>query len=190
MAAYDMASVAIRIGKTATKNFGYLASGNYFDTLGVQPALGRFFRERRTRRRLDSLHCSETDSGVRIHNDPNILGTTIDLNKQPFTIIGVASKEFHGTETFFWPDFWIPITNGPLMDTAPTILKTAVPRIRGCWRLKPGVTPQQASDDLNAICRQLAEQYPSADYGLDARLVEPGLMGDMFGDPVRGFLGE
>lgn len=43
MVAYDMNSVAISTGNKATKNFGYLASGNYFDVLGVQPALGRFF---------------------------------------------------------------------------------------------------------------------------------------------------
>jgi predicted permease len=54
-------------------------------------------------------------------------------------------------------------------------------------RLKPGVTPAQASDNLNSIARELAGEYP-ADDGLGARLVKPGLMGDMFGDPARSFL--
>jgi predicted permease len=191
MAAYDMASVAIRIGKTATKNFGYLASGNYFDTLGVQPALGRFFHanDEHGTGSAPYIVLSYDFWRAGFNSNPNILGTTIDLNKQPFTVIGVASKEFHGTETFFWPDFWIPITNGPLIGYSAHYLEsrsTHNPWVLG--RLKAGVTLQQASDDLNAISRQLAEQYPSADYGLDARLVKPGLMGDMFGDPIRGFL--
>ena len=50
------------------------------------------------------------------------------------------------------------------------------------------VDEQQASDDLNSICRQLAGQYPNADYGLDSRLVKPGLMGDMWGGSARNFL--
>ncbi len=191
MAAYDMASVAIRIDKVATKNFGYLASGNYFDTLGVQPALGRFFHanDEHGTGSAPYIVLSYDFWRAEFNSNPNILGTTIDLNKQPFTIIGVASREFHGTETFFWPDFWIPITNGPRIGYSAHYLEnrtTDNPWILG--RLKAGVTPQQASDDLNAISRQLAKQYPTADYELEARLVKPGLMGDRFGDPIRGFL--
>ena len=100
-----------------------------------------------------------------------------------------APKDFHGTEIFYWPDFWTPITNGPLLGYSHHYLdnrSTHNPFILG--RLKAGVTPQQASDDLNSICRQLAELYPIADYGLDARLVKPGLMGDMWGNAARNFL--
>jgi predicted permease len=191
VAAYDMASLAIRIGKTATKNFGYLASGNYFDMLRVQPALGRFFyaNDEHGTGSAPYIVLSYDFWRAEFNSNPNILGTTIDLNKQPFTIIGVASKEFHGTETFFWPDFWIPITNAPRVGYSAHYLEnrsTHNPWVLG--RLKAGVTPRQASDDLNAISRQLAAQYPTADYGLDARLVKPGLMGDRFGDPIRGFL--
>ncbi len=55
-------------------------------------------------------------------------------------------------------------------------------------RLKPGVTAQQATDNLNAIAAQLARQNPASDDGLDARLVQPGFMGDGMGDPLRAFL--
>ncbi len=191
LAAYDLASAAIRIDKNATRHFGYLASGNYFDTLGVQPALGRFFHtnDEHGAGSAPYIVLSYDFWRTGFHSDPNILGKTIDLNKQPFTVIGVASEEFHGTETFFWPDFWIPITNGPRIGYSAHYLEnrsTHNPFILG--RLKAGVTAQQASDDLNAISRELAREYPSADYGLDARLVKPGLLGDRFGDPVRGFL--
>ena len=55
-------------------------------------------------------------------------------------------------------------------------------------RLKSGVTPQQATDDLSTISAQLAKQYPTSDDDLTARLVKPGLMGDSWGDPIRSFL--
>ena len=54
-------------------------------------------------------------------------------------------------------------------------------------RLKPGVTPQQATENLNAIAAQLAKEYPETDSGMPLRLVRPGLIGDE-GDVIRGFL--
>ena len=54
-------------------------------------------------------------------------------------------------------------------------------------RLKPGVTPQQATENLNAIAAELAKEYPETDDGQPLRLIHPGLLGDN-GDVIRGFL--
>src|SRR4030095_5655531 len=54
-------------------------------------------------------------------------------------------------------------------------------------RLKPGVTPQQAAENLSAISAELAKEYPATDTGLPVRLIHPGLQGDA-GDVIRGFL--
>src|SRR5437762_8616191 len=54
-------------------------------------------------------------------------------------------------------------------------------------RLKPGVTPEQATENLNAIAAQLAKEYPETDSGLPLRLIHPGLQGDA-GDVIRGFI--
>ena len=45
------------------------------------------------------------------HADPGVIGTTVQLNKYPFTVVGVAPARFHGTEQFVWPDYWIPMVN-------------------------------------------------------------------------------
>ena len=63
---------------------------------------------------------------TRFNADPRIMGTTVDLNKHPFTIIGVAAKGFNGTELFFWPDFWIPMVNGEQVDGFTAILDKRV----------------------------------------------------------------
>ena len=191
MVAYDSMSAALTTGQTTTKTFGYLASGNYFDVLGVQPLLGRFFHanDEHGTNSAPYIVLSYDFWRARFNGDQNIVGSRIQLNKQPVTVIGIAPKDFHGTEIFYWPDFWTPITNGPLIGYSHHYLdnrSTHNPFVLG--KLKAGVTPQQATDDLSSICRRLAEQYPNADYGLDARLVKPGLMGDMWGDSTRDFL--
>ena len=191
MVAYDMAKAAVSTGDSVTRNFGYLASGNYFDVLGVQPALGRFFH-------ASDEHGPDSAPYVvlsydfwrgRFNGNPSVIGSTVDLNHHPFIVIGVAPEPFHGTETFYWPDFWIPMVNAAQIGYSRHYLEnrsTHNPWILG--RLKPGVTPQQASDNLNAISSELARQYPIEDNGLDARLVKPGLMGDSWGDPIRAFM--
>ncbi len=191
MVAYDSMSAALAAGQTTTKNFGYLVSGNYFDMLGVQPLLGRFFHasDEHGTNSAPYIVLSYALWRARFNSDPNIVNTTVNLNKQPLTVVGIAQKDFHGTEIYYWPDFWTPITNGPLIGYSHHYLdnrSTHNPFVLG--KLKAGVTLQQASDDLNSICRQLAEEYPTADYGLDARLVKPGFMGDMWGDSARDFL--
>ncbi|PYQ04982.1 MAG: permease, partial [Acidobacteria bacterium] len=114
---------------------------------------------------------------------PGVVGTTVRLDKDPFTVVGVAPAPFHGTEKFVWPDYWIPIVNlGEEQLHRRDLLSVTV-----LGRLKPGVTPPQATDNLNAIAARLAKEHPETDSGLPLRLVRPGLFADN-GDVIRGFL--
>ena len=191
MAAYSTTDVAVVIGKSAIKSYGYLASGDYFDTLGVQPVVGRFFHasDEHGANSAPYIVLSYDFWRSRFNSNPNLIGTTVSLNTHPFTVIGVAPGGFHGTETFFWPDYWIPLIDAAEIGYSPHFLANR--STHNLWilgRLKPSVTSQEASDELNAISRRLAQQYPREDEDLDARLVRPGLMGDVWGDPIRGFL--
>jgi predicted permease len=191
MTAYVSTDIAVVIGNSAIKSYGYLASGDYFDTLGVRPELGRFFHQS-DERGINSapyIVLSYDFWRSRFNRDPNVIGTAVSLNTHLFTVIGVAQENLHGTETFFWPDYWIPLVDAPEIGFSTHFLTRR--DNHNFWilgRLKPGVTPQQASDDLNAISRRLAKQHPTEDDDLDARLVRPGLMGDVWGDPIRAFL--
>jgi predicted permease len=191
MASYETVDVAVVIGTSAAKSYGYLASGNYFDTLGVQPAVGRFFHasDEHGTNSAPYIVLSYDFWRSRFNENPKVIGTTVSLNTHPFTVIGIAPSDFHGTETFFWPDCWIPLVDAAEIGESPHFLGSRA--THNLWilgRLKPTVTPEQASDDLNAISRRLAQQYPKEDDDLDARLVRPGLMGDVWGDPIRSFL--
>jgi len=89
---------------------------------------------------------------------------------------------------FLWPAFWMPIVSSPDYEGTNFLSNRGMHNIWILGKLKLGVTPQQASDNLNTIARELAREYPASDDDLSARLVKPGLMGDMFGDPARSFL--
>jgi predicted permease len=191
MIAYDMTTAGVSTGKTVTKNFGYLVTGNYFDMLGVQPVLGRLFHagDEHGENSAPYIVLSYGFWRGRFNGDPHVLGTTVEVNQHLYTVIGVAPKQFHGTETFVWPDFWVPMVEATQIGYSEHFLNNR--STHNLWmlgRLKPGVTPQQATDNLNAISSQLAKQYPDADDRLNARLVQPGLMGDVWGDSIRGFL--
>ena len=187
LAGYDGYSGGrLRWGDTVKNVSGYSATGNYFDLLGVQPAIGRFFHEADVRGPNSAPYMVLSDSLWRsaFNADPGVVGTTVRLGKDPFTVVGVAPARFHGTERFVWPDYWIPVVNH--FDADHLRDRTGHP-LTVLGRLKPGVTPQQAAENLSAIAAQLAKEYPKTDTGAPLRLIRPGLYADE-GDLIRGFL--
>jgi predicted permease len=176
----------MRWGDTVKSVSGYSVTGNYFDLLEVQPALGRFFHEADEHGPNSAPYMVLSDTLWRsaFNADPGIVGTTVRLGKDPFTVVGVASPRFHGTERFVWPDYWIPVVNH--IDAEYLRNRRGIP-LTVLGRLKPGVTPEQAAENLSAIAAQLAKEYPKTDTGVPLRLIRPGLYADE-GDLIRGFL--
>ena len=173
MAAYSTEVAAISAGDPATKNYGYEVSGDYFDMLGVKPALGRIFHasDEHGPNSAPYVVLSHEFWQKRFNSNPHIVGTTVDMNTHPFTVIGVAPKEFQGTYNTFWPDYWIPMVNEEQIQGYPFLNERGDNVIAVMGRLKPGVTAQQATANLNIIAGQLAKQYPAADGGLRLRLI-------------------
>jgi predicted permease len=189
MAAYRIQSAGLSTKDAAYKCWYYRVSGNYFDMLGVRPEHGRLFHASEEHGPNSAPYIVLSHDFWRRHfnSDPGVLGTTVDVNKHPFTVIGVVPAAFHGADLFLWPDFWMPMVDSPDDESANFLSFRGMHNIWILGKLKPDVTPAQATDNLNAIARELARQNPDDD-GLCARLVKPGLMGDMFGDPARSFL--
>lgn len=190
MATYRIEDVAMSTGGSAHTSWIYEVSGSYFEMLGVQPALGRFFHssDEHGSNSAPYIVLSNAFWRTRFNADPRVIGTTVDLNKHPFTIIGVAPGSFNGTELFFWPDFWVPIVNQQQIDGYDFLTKRMNHGIFVIAFLKPGITALQATGNLNALSRQMPREHPNDDDGLTARLVKPGLMGDVLGGPARPFM--
>ena len=186
MAGFDgFAEATLRWGNTVKSVTGYAVTGNYFEMLGVQPQVGRFIQATDEHGPNSAPYVVLSDQLWRsaFSADPGVIGTTVRLNKDSFTVVGVAPARFHGTEHFDRPDYWVPFVNWnqQFLQNRTSMTVTVL------GRLKPGVTPQQAAENLSAIAAQLAKEYPQTDTGMPLRLVRPGLQGDA-GDVIRGFL--
>jgi predicted permease len=163
-------------------------TGNYFDLLGLEPEVGRFFDAADEHGPDSAPYLVLSDKLWRsaFHADRDVVGTVVELNKHPFTVVGVAPAQFHGTERFVWPDYWMPMANEEQVE-GEDYLNDRASRVTVIGRLKSGVTPQQATENLNVIAAELAKEYPKTDKGVSFRLIHPGLFGDE-GDVIRGFL--
>jgi predicted permease len=183
--AYGALTAGLTIDKATVSSWGYTASANYFDVLGVTPALGRFFHS-------TDEHGLASAPYIVLSNDfwhrqfgasDSVLGKTVMLNQHPFTIIGVAPPDFRGTEVFFWADYWIPIVNAEQVTGWSDLCCRDHISVQIMGRLKPGISPRQATDSLDAVATQMAKENAKDD-GLTIQLRQPGPAGSK-SDPTR-----
>jgi predicted permease len=127
---------------------------------------------------------------TRFQDDRSVLGRIVQVNKHPFTIIGVAPPEFHGTLLFFPPDVYLALVNQEQVSGVNLLeargSRAAVFSVLG--HLKAGVTPAQAAADLNSIGSYLENTYPKDDGHVNFGLARPSLYGNFLGPPVRAFV--
>jgi putative ABC transport system permease protein len=127
-----------------------------FDTLGVKPIVGRMFRPDDNDARKNMVVLSEGFWRTRYGGDPSIVGTDVRFDGEPYTVVGVAPKEFTLLgDTAMWGLRWIP--------PAPQ-LRTAY-AIQAVGRLKPGVTLEQAQADIDTAASGLAKEFPQSNAG-------------------------
>ena len=113
MAAYRYTEGSLLSGGRAEKIWINEVSGNFFSLLGVKPALGRLFTavDEHGPNSAPYVVLSYGYWKSRFHSDPSVAGRPVEINKHPFTILGVAPEGFHGAEMALWPDAWVPMVN-------------------------------------------------------------------------------
>jgi ABC-type antimicrobial peptide transport system permease subunit len=153
-------------GEPAEVLWGELVTGNYFDVMGVKPMLGRGFlpEEDRTPNAQPVVVLSHSLWQRRFDADAAIVGKTIYLNGQPFTVVGVMPRSFLGSTFYLRQAFWVPSMMAQEFGRSAgwnTDRSYASFNLYG--RLKPGATMAQAETDLNLVAASLAELYPSDD---------------------------
>jgi predicted permease len=162
-------------GVGAEAVWGETVSDNYFDVLGIRPALGRTFspEENRTQGTHPVAVLAHALWQRRYNSDPSIIGKTTYLSGQPFTIIGVAPPGFAGVDrNQVSISFWVPI----MMQTRFGYQESCMTE-RGCrnlqllGRLKPGVTMGQAVADLNLIAENWGRIYPETNADMKISVV-------------------
>jgi putative ABC transport system permease protein len=151
-------------------------TGRFFSVLGAQAAMGRVFDESDDQvNGAKVVVLGDKLWRERFNADPKIIGQTITLSQQSFTVIGVMPPAFAFPRGV---DFWTPLlpsTNQRTVESRGSVFLQAV------GRLKPGVTLDQAEADLNTIVARLAEQYPETE-AKGHRVVLTPLADYVFGD--------
>ena len=188
LAAYNVlvASFADQRDEPAQTKLGLGVSGNFFDVLELQPALGRTFRpdEDRVPGRDAVVVLSHGTWTDQFGSDPSVIGRQIRIGGVVFTVVGVAPASFSGMHLALPPTFYIPLAMSTSLPGAPPrLLEQRNARflsVRG--RLRPGVSLEQSRQEVAAIARGLEQAHPDTNrnYGLlvktafEARLEERG----------------
>lgn len=154
--------------------WGEMVSGNYFDVLGVTPMLGRGFlpEEERTQSTHPVVVLGHNLWQRRFNSDRSIVGKTIYLNGSAFNVVGVAPEKFEGVKFAIRQDFWVPLMmQSKFNGTAEWEKQRTWSNLIVLGRLKPGVTINQATDELNGIAARLGEIYPQTNAATKVHIV-------------------
>ena len=191
LAAMGLSQVALDTGKDPSRIWGFEATGNYFDVLGIQPYLGRFFHpsDERGMNSAPYIVLSYAYWNSHFQGDPNVVGRVVRVNSHPYTILGVTPPDFRGTFVFFAPNFYVPMVDqDQIMGDSALNNRERRGVIQILGHLKPGVTPTEAVADLDDIGAVLAKAYPKVDLHESFALGRPSLP-SAIGGPVRAFVG-
>lgn len=189
LAAYRVTPMAIDTGAGAQQAWGYLATGNYFDLLGLRPAAGRFFHTG------DDVAPGAAPYAVLSHaywqqqfnGDPGIVGKTVRINRLPYTVLGVAPPGFHGTEVIFRPDLWVPMMMQAQIEGRSWLEVRNTSNTMVIGRLRPGTSREQAEADLTNVATVVASEHRERNASPRVILVKPGLIGTLLRGPTTAF---
>jgi predicted permease len=191
LAAYKITEAGLDTGTEPSRVFLFEVSGNYFDALRIQPHLGRFFHasDEHGPNSAPYIVLSYTYWHTHFQDDRGVVGRVVQVNKHPFTIVGVAPPPFHGTLLFAHPDFFLPMINEQQVEGRDILNARGTAWIYlALGHLKAGVTPAQAIADLNSIGSYLEKTYPKEHGPMRYSLSRPSLYGDFLGRRVQMFL--
>ena len=155
-------SLNVNVGDHGVPAYGEMVSANFFSLLGAQPALGRFLlpEEGRTPLTHPVIVLSHSFWQRSFNSDSGVIGRTVTVNGHPYTVIGIASREFRGLSSPVVTDAWVPL----MMYNQ---LRPGLPRnmndpgfiaFRTFGRLRDGATAEAAGQELSRLTATLAAE--------------------------------
>jgi predicted permease len=177
LAAFFQVSMTLETGRDIVRETPVVVTGNYFEVLGAQPLLGRLLTPEDDRDGADATIVLSYDFWTTAyHADPAVLGTTIRVlasralsangvsEEKTYTVVGVAPKEFYGTDVSIRPPAWIPV-HAFLPEARLAARQPPGPACTILGRLKDRVSREAAQSNLMTIANDLAREYPATDAG-------------------------
>jgi len=161
------AGVAIKPETTPRLRLGLITTANLFTVMGVEPTVGRGFRPEEDQ--VPGRDMVAVISGAmweqEFGSDPHVLGGTVLINGQPFTIVGVAPARFTGLDNAARFDFYVPMMMSPRLISDPKAASLEARDARNLTikgRLKAGVSQATAQSELTTIATDLERAYPDS----------------------------
>jgi len=191
LAAQQFLPVSLTTQGEPEQIFAEMVTGNYFDVLGVKPAVGRLFSLSAEEDKQLGAHPEVVLSQAlwkrRFGSDPGIIGRKIELNRMNFTVSGVAQENFRGVTAVGGPLLWIHISMWKQLARGFTLENFMDRRALFVFmygRLKPGVSAGEADAAMKALSQQLERAYPRENDSRSAA-VRPVLDATFFSPDIR-----
>ena len=173
MLGYSPAIAAVKTGDQSRMGLGEVVTGNYFQLLGVGAAVGRTLLPEDDQAGAPRAVALSHKTWMREYGgDPAVVGRSMQIHGQSYTIVGVIGPDFRGMVPMLQPEMWLPVAwveeiePAGIQDAVPSPTgKTRVERRGQRWmfikaRLKPGETRARAEANLQLIMSQLAAAHP------------------------------
>ncbi len=153
----------LTVGDRSEWIYGQIATANFFSVLGVRPLLGRTFLPDEDRKPGGNavLVLGEAFWRRRFHGDPSIIGRSVELNRHPFTIVGVVPAAFHGTMSGLVCDFWAPASMHQEVANFGSLTNRDDRWLHTQARLQPGVSLAHAQAVIDTLGARLEQAYPN-----------------------------
>jgi len=155
-------------GQDSQRLSGELVNADYFPMLGLRPSLGRFFNQEEDKNPMEHFvlvlgyDLWRTSFGA----DPQVIGRKLQINGRSYEVLGVAPQGFRGLSDL--ADIWVPSMLPPI---PPYVTNRGIRWAAGAARLKPGITVQQAQEQMNGVTATLAQELPDTNQGLGAAVL-------------------
>ena len=159
LTAFTDISTNLRFGNQSDRASGILVSENYFDLLGVKAARGRTFQPNDG----PTVVVGHSFWQKRFGGDPSLVGKTVFLNNNSFTVIGITPDSFTGIDLGHAPEIYVPMsTHTQLGFESGFVTSRNTRQFSIVGRLQPDVSEAQAQASLNLLAQQLAAAYPDS----------------------------
>ena len=173
LVAFRLLPMNLRHGDEPIRVFGELVSPNFFEFFGVQPMLGRGFREDEgVVPDRDAVAVISHDLWRRVFAaDPGAVGRTVLLNGRSFTIVGVAPPAFRGSVAAVVLDVFVPVTMQRAVMTGDRLAVRGGGWLEVYARLAVGASARQVQENVKVAGARFAQQYPDSHRGRELRAV-------------------
>ena len=192
LAGYEMRMLTLSPGEAGERVFGMLVSANYFDVLGVGPHLGRTFLPEEDQGWGENpvVVLSYDYWRARLGSDPDVVGSTLYVNRRPYTVVGIAPEGFRGHIVLAHADAYVPLMQSPSLEGGRDGFES-----RGSsWfqilgLLRRGATLEEADAAAATVFRRLAEEYPETNARRTVAVKPFGALPVVIRGPAGVFLG-